>query len=205
MRSSDNGQAIQGFIFDLGNVLVRLDASSIPRALVLWKEDSFIINEIKEIYDQWESGKINTEFFVQAIQPLLPSPMGRMEFEKQWGEVLAGPMLGMESLLKRLRKKVRLALLSNVNPLHWKIVLKDYQNFLTYFEALFPSFQTGHLKPNSESYLQIAQFFRLELNQLAFVDDRLENVRAAQKMGILAHHFESLELFEEWLKRNNLL
>jgi putative hydrolase of the HAD superfamily len=205
MQGSNNGQEIQGFIFDLGNVLVRLNSSFIPKVLVLWKGESLVLNGLKGIYDQWESGRINTDSFIQAIQPFLPSPMDRIEFEDQWRNVLAGPVFGMESILKRLRRKFRLALLSNVNPVHWEIVLKNYKNFLTHFEALFPSFQTGNLKPSPESYLQVARFFKVEPSRLAFVDDRSENVEAAQSIGILAHHFESIEPFEVWLREKKIL
>lgn len=205
MRRSHNRQEIQGFIFDLGNVLIQLNSSSIPQALVLWKGHSWVLNGLKAVYDQWESGRINTDSFVEEIQSFLPSPMDRMEFENQWRKVLAGPISGMESILKRLRKKVRLALLSNVNPVHWEIVLKDYKNFLAHFEALFPSFQTGNLKPSPESYLQVARFFKIEPPHLALVDDRLENVEAARGVGILAHHFESVGPFEAWLRDKKIL
>ena len=56
----------------------------------------------------------------------------------------------------------------------------------TYF-----SFQTGHIKPDTQAWLQVLTENNLQPGNCLYFDDQQKNITAAQSLGIPAHLFES--------------
>ncbi len=105
-------------------------------------------------------------------------------------------------VLERLREKYRLFVLSNATAtLDWAF---DSLGIRQYFEKIMISSYVGSEKPNREIYVHALSSFALNPSSTMFIDDKIENVVAAQACGIQAYHLqrnkgESLSSFEELL------
>ncbi|MGL1563048.1 HAD family hydrolase [Vibrio parahaemolyticus] len=105
-------------------------------------------------------------------------------------------------VLERLREKYRLFVLSNATAtLDWAF---DSLGIRQYFEKIMISSYVGSEKPNREIYVHALSSFALNPSSAMFIDDKIENVVAAQACGIQAYHLqrnkgESLSSFEELL------
>ena len=92
------------------------------------------------------------------------------------------------ALLRQLRGHYRLALLSNVNVMHWEHVDQRY-DFLRWFDYLFASYAVGRRKPEADIFRIVLQRTGVPPERAVFIDDVLSHVRAAQALGIRAHQF----------------
>ena len=96
-------------------------------------------------------------------------------------------------LIKQLKhEKYRLFILSNMFPTTHAYLTKHTKLF-SHFEGIHCGFQTGIKKPDSKSFTHLLSTFDLHPQQSIFIDDLVENVQAARKLGILSIHFVSPE------------
>lgn len=99
------------------------------------------------------------------------------------------PMPDTVALLRRLHVQGRrLHFLSNM-PGPYADHLEHEHDFLRCFESGVISARVGQIKPEPEIYALAARAFQAEPTQLLFVDDVLDNVRAARRAGWQAIHF----------------
>ncbi|WP_045609625.1 HAD family hydrolase, partial [Vibrio vulnificus] len=102
----------------------------------------------------------------------------------------------------QLRDKYRLFVLSNATAtLDWAF---DSLGIRQYFEQVMISSYVGSEKPNREIYVHALSSFSLNPSSTMFIDDKVENVVAAQSCGIQAYHLqrskgENLSSFAELL------
>ncbi|GAA1781522.1 HAD family phosphatase [Streptomonospora arabica] len=85
------------------------------------------------------------------------------------------------------RRGVRSALLSNA-PVGIAAALRQ-SPVMSGFEALFFSCDLGLCKPEAAIYEHVLEALGTAPERTAFVDDREENVLAAKRLGISAHHY----------------
>ena len=98
---------------------------------------------------------------------------------------------GAEELIQSISTEYRVALLSNTNAVHWDQVTGVTDMFST-FDHLFLSFETGHYKPDAESYEQVVTHFDCEPADIRFFDDSPRNVSAARELGFNAHQVRGI-------------
>ncbi|MGW6442433.1 HAD family hydrolase [Lentzea sp. NPDC055074] len=90
----------------------------------------------------------------------------------------------------------RIALLSNIPEDHARNFERTYA-WLDLFELRAFSCRIGHAKPERAAF----EFCRDALGDgdILFVDDRVENVRAAELVGMRGHHFTGIDGLRELL------
>ncbi|MET9296744.1 HAD family phosphatase [Streptomyces sp. NPDC003077] len=93
-----------------------------------------------------------------------------------------------------------LGLLSNIPP-ELAAHYERRQPWLGRFAFLGLSCRIGHAKPEPAAYAWCVAKFGLPPERILFVDDRPENVRAAESMGMRGHHFTSLPALREALRQ----
>ena len=81
-----------------------------------------------------------------------------------------------------LKHKYKLYLVSNTNSIHQKYGYKDY-GFLKLFDKLFLSHEVGFIKPEKEFYQAVEKESGFPSEEHIFIDDILEYVDAAKKLG----------------------
>lgn len=82
----------------------------------------------------------------------------------------------------------RINLLSNI-PEELAVHYEDHHRWLKHFDVVAFSCRIGHAKPEPDAYRWCCQTLDLAPGRILFVDDRAENIQAAEAIGMRAHLF----------------
>ncbi|MEJ2544849.1 MAG: HAD family phosphatase [Calditrichaceae bacterium] len=205
LKTSD--KKIRAIIFDLGNVLIKVNF------------DRMLINQVKEqmgksahevmeaaynddLFQKFCTGKMSKEVFHEAINERFNLELSYDQFIYKWCDIFE-PINGMPELISRLQENYTIGLLSDTDPIHWDYLLYTYP-FLKSIKNPTLSFETGYMKPSPEIYHIAAKNVLQHPNDCLFIDDRLVNVNGAQELGMKAFHFIDLERLINFLKKSKL-
>ncbi len=148
---------IKAIILDLGNVLINFDhriaAERISRFTTKSPEEVYRLFFDSEITGLFEEGKISPGEFFLRVKELLSSEIAYDKFLPIWNEIffLTPENEKLYAIAKALKKHYRLAMLSNVNILHWEYLKKQF-SFFDAFHHIFTSFEVGARKPSPIIY-----------------------------------------------------
>jgi HAD superfamily hydrolase (TIGR01509 family) len=176
---------IRVVLFDLGNVLVQLDLPGFWQSLGFGEPDAH--PELKEhtvaVARAYESGSIGTDEFQRQFNGLYADRFSPEELEKAFFSVLPQPIDGMERVVQKVAKDHEVALVSNTNPLHFKLCLGTVPA-LKNFQRFYVSYELKALKPDESFYRGVIEGEGLEPGEMVFIDDLEENVEGARKTGM---------------------
>ena len=142
--------------------------------------------------------------FFQIIEPCLKKlglALSEKEFLDFWfvGERLAPEMM---ALAKKWRQKdLKVLILSRNFKERTEYYRENFPELFVHIDKTYFSWETGLAKPDPEAYMSILREWRLKPEETAFFDDKDENVKAAQNLGIIARLFESPEITDEFVSR----
>src|SRR3989304_7627335 len=134
-------------LFDLGNVLVKVDYPAFLRTLGFDHQmtGAELYHLLEDESRAFEMGKATAEEFLDVINTKLGSSYTFDEFRKAWISILPSVLPGSTELVERLSREYRLMLLSNTNALHLHHTVEMLPS-LRWFERLFVSYEIGALK-----------------------------------------------------------
>ncbi len=172
--------------FDLGGVLVRAApqgwGGSVKRAgLPLRKELERLRGDqnLADWNDRFETGELEPDKFIKMLSNVTTySPEEIHKILEVW---LVDLYPGVEEFLTRLADTgVRLACLSNTNPIHWNILWSsDVFKPLEKLNHRFASHVIGSRKPDLEAYEVVENEANVDPESILFFDDLKINVGAA--------------------------
>ena len=119
----------------------------------------------------------------------LKVPVNYKDFCHYWNDIF-WENEGMEDVLKRLKKKYPLYLISNTNKLHFDHIKANFK-ILRHFKKTFASHLVGHRKPEPQIYQKVLKSIRLKPVQTVFVDDIEKFVIGAKAVGMHAVQFRT--------------
>lgn len=186
----------KNLLFDFGAVLIPIDAKLSYKAFEALGAQKELENQ-QELFHKVERGDLDSDAFLKALQPyFFRKNIFKKDLAAAWNALCHEPIPSDNiALLKRLRKKgFKLFLLSNTNDLHLQKIKEnsgrfDYGQFLKQFDGIYFSHEMGHRKPEPAFYKQVLKKEKLKAEDCFFIDDREENIEAAEKLGIKGHHF----------------
>ena len=196
----------KNIIFDLGNVLVKLNPEGCIGAF-----KAIGMGELVEQNPQSEGmmlmsklgvGMITTEEFCDAARKLTGSDVTNEEIIDAANKMLVEiPDEKKERLLQLKKAGYRLFLLSNTIDIHWDYCVEHlfpYQSYGVedYLEYCFLSQRMHLAKPNDRIYEEVIKQANVNPDETLFIDDLKENCEAAEKLGI--HTFQNVK-FDDWL------
>src|SRR2546430_80467 len=124
-------------IFDLGHVLVDFDFKKVIRNLKRYSPYSE--KEIRHyfphtpLWDRFERGQMTPAEFYQSLQKdLKMTGLTFDQFEPIWNRIFWEKPDTL-AVLRRLRGRYRLAMLSNVNVMHWEYIRRSHA-FMNWFD-----------------------------------------------------------------------
>ena len=190
-------------LFDLGGVL--LESVGFERLRELLPAPL----EAAQLKARWLSSPAARDFERGAITP--PEFAARLVAEwhlrctpaqllGEYRDWVRGFYPGALELLARLRRRYRVACLSNSNALHWD----KFGGFAGQFEPALASHLMGTLKPDEACFADAVRACAAPADSIAFFDDAAPNVSAARRVGLRAHRVDGpqgvLEVFarEGW-------
>lgn len=176
---------ITHILFDLGNVLVELR----PIETVAAMSPSLIAacTKINPIVEDFECGRMTTDDFLARAPQIFGLNMQPDELRERFQLIVRDWYAETEPLLAELRKRYHLGCLSNTNPLHIE-ALRERGPHLRLLHDCFFSHETGCVKPNAEAYEHVLAAWQVAPARILFLDDRVENVDAARKLGMRVIH-----------------
>ena len=181
-------------IFDLGRVLVDFDFRLVIRRLKRYT--TFSEKDIRRyfkqtpLWDAFERGEVEPkDFFSQLSKGLKLQKLTFKEFAPMWNSIFTEKH-DTVSILARLKGRYRIALLSNVNSMHWEHVIETH-DFIQWFDHPVASWVVGTRKPDPDIYLQTLHIAGVPPQKAIFIDDVESHVLAARSLGIRALQFTS--------------
>ncbi|KAG0375442.1 MAG: HAD-superfamily hydrolase, subfamily IA, variant 3 [Linnemannia gamsii] len=191
--------SLKALIFDLGNVLLRLNQSATAEGFKSLGATNFPTlsqhHNSQTIVDI-ETGKITPQEFRSAIRTSigLPDTVTDTQFDAAWNAMLLDFPKGRLELMNTLRKEYgyKVYLLSNTNAIHIeyidRVCLKDYkeETLDPFFDKVYYSHGIGYRKPSKEAFEIILKDQGLQAGECLFLDDMPENVEAAKACGLQA-------------------
>jgi len=99
------------------------------------------------------------------------------------------------SLIKSLKNKYKIYLLSNTNSIHInafknKLGVKKYNEFYNLFHKVYYSYKIGFRKPHAKAFQLILNENKLPAHEVLFIDDSPQHIEGAKKLGIKTYHLE---------------
>lgn len=176
-------------IFDLGNVLVGVDAARLWERLSGVRDPGAGVEGLvrDDLMVRWCTGRLSPAEFHRAVMRRTGLDLGFSEFVRWWCDVFV-PMPGMDALVREVASVVPVGLLSDTDPLHFAFVLRE-NPFLSLFPAPTLSYLTGRMKPDPECYRAAAAAVHARPSECLFVDDLERNVAGAVAAGMPAVRF----------------
>ena len=196
---------IDNIIFDLGNVILDIDYQStikafekigIENASILYSKSSQT-----KIFDQLETGKITKEDFILEIQKIIPKA-SKSEIINAWNAIIKDLPESRIDILKNLKDKFSIFLLSNTNSIHINDIVKKigrgkYDEFYNLFDKVYYSHEVKLRKPDPNIFKLVINENNLKIKNTLFIDDSIQHINSAKKLGLQTYHLnnsiESLE------------
>lgn len=202
---------IRNIIFDLGGVLLNLDYGRTNQAfrdMGLEEIDRIYSQKLQQqLFDDYETGRISSEEFRSEVSKLVGRQVDPAHIDEAWNAMLLDLPPARIALLKQLKEKYRLFLLSNTNDIH----ITSYSNYLLrtfgfpnlshIFEKEYYSYRVGKRKPNRDIFELVINENGLDPNETLFIDDSIQHVEGARHAGLHAIHLQPgetiLDIFGE--------
>ncbi len=177
---------IKNIIFDLGGVILNLDQDKTLRAFKRLGADLDELNEKLSIFKDFETGKIAAEFFMQTIFTGLKGNVSHAEIADAWNSMLLDLPPERIELLKKLKSRYRLFMLSNTNSLHIDDIYRVHgrEVFEPLFEKIYLSHEIGLRKPDLDCYQYVLKDAGIIAGETVFIDDNKINIQGAELAGL---------------------
>jgi glucose-1-phosphatase len=193
-------QNIKNIIFDLGGVLLDIDFKKLENSFVELGitnfPEFFGLGHAASFFKDHESGKISDDEFLDSIRKLANQSVEPSIIQKAWNSLLIRFSPERIELLRKLKIKYRLFLLSNTNAIHLEAFEEIYRDAFSnesledLFDKVYYSHQIRLRKPNKEVYEYVMKDSDMNPEQTLLIDDALVNVEAARKAGMKAIHLK---------------
>ena len=200
---------IRTVIFDLGGVIVDLSpiktAKSFSTMASIEVEDVFNFYASYAEFHAYEKGQISDAAFRTFIRKTFLQEASDASIDSSWNAMLLGLPAARLAKLDALKNHFHTIALSNTNAIHLKYI-DDYlltgRSLDTYFHQTYYSHNVKLRKPETDIYKHVLDHSQLKPEQTVFLDDIVENLEAAQKLGIhtihITHPDQVLELFKSY-------
>ena len=148
---------------------------------------------ISSFFKEYEMGKIDDTSFIKSMQSLSPKPVTEKEIIHAWNALLLDFPQERIELLRNLKEKYRLFLLSNTNLIHYRqfqqqIYLQTGGYLEDLFEKTYYSHTVGLSKPDVAIFHLVINENKLDPNETLFVDDTESNMAGAKEVGLQVAH-----------------
>jgi HAD superfamily hydrolase (TIGR01509 family) len=187
---------IRTLIFDLGNTLVPFSFDPLQERLGSRRDTAF------DLARGYEIGTVASDEFSARMCALAEIPAA--ELADWWCTIFTMKPLITRGLLRELKSRVRLGLLSNTNELHFRFLASRLPE-LAEFDFLTLSYEVGAVKPEAEIYADAEAKSGCRPDEILYFDDIPEYVEAARKRGWNAEVFRGEPAVSFVLRREGLL
>ena len=192
---------INAIIFDLGGVIFNIDYKlTIDNFKKIGIKDASIFyskRQQNQIFDKLECGVISEKIFIDELMKFTKTK-NKKDIEYSWNAMLLNLPLNRINYLKKINKNYRIFLLSNTNIIHVNKIKRDmgggnWKEFNELFEKVYLSYKIGVRKPSAEAFNIILKENKLIANNVLFIDDSIQHIISAKRIGIKTYHLQDDE------------
>ena len=181
---------IRNIVFDFGGVLIDWNPEYLFRDVFRDRSemDHFLENICNSDWNERQDAGRPLSEAIRTLQERHPDYHDeiRMYYE-QWTTMLGGPIEDNAALLEPLRSRYRLFGLTNWSAETFPIAREMYSLF-DWFEGIVISGEERLKKPDERIYRVLLERYGLKSAESLFIDDRLDNVQAAEGLGFQTIH-----------------
>jgi len=198
---------IKNIIFDYGGVIIGVDFERCIeafRAIGFPHFDEVVYQtEADGVFEKMEKGQLDQTEFCDYIKSKSDKPLENDEIIFAWNQLIL--IIPHEYFLffETIKKKYRTFLLSNTNAIHIAYIEnylnKEHQvnSIRQCFEKVYFSFELGMRKPDPLIFDHVLKENKLVPGETLFIDDSLEYIKSAQRLGMRTYHFQLGEKLNE--------
>jgi len=193
----------RNIIFDFGGVIINIDFQRSIDAFKRLGAENFeqIYSKAAQsgVFDELDKGNLTQEEFIEQMKKLLPGHVTGQQVIDAWNDILIDIPAKRIRLLKEIRSKYRIFLLSNTNVIHYAVYNEwmrndfGYPDFKGLFEDTFLSYRIGMRKPDPKIFELVFQKNALKREETLCIDDSLHIVQATRSYGIPSYWLQEGE------------
>jgi putative hydrolase of the HAD superfamily len=198
---------IEVIFFDLGNVILPFNHYQIAEKLspFVQKKDfqdprkifSYIFDLKDGAINPFDAGKLTPQEFFQSVKESLGLSVSFEAFIPIWNEIFVEDR-EVSEIIRSLKGKWRLGLLSNTDPLHFTYIVSTFP-IISALEKWILSYEVGFKKPDTPIFQKAIEWASVEPEKILFIDDTQGHVEAAASLGIQGIHFVSADQLKKEL------
>ena len=205
-------QKIKNLLFDLGNVLFDLDEDATREALKALLNGEEFPGDIPHAIRSYDTGAWSSERFINYFLRQTKPGVYARDVVEAWNLMMLGIRPEVFDLLDELNKKYELYLLSNNNELHYEWFMKHLQDKHRlqdfnerFFKKAYYSHLIGYRKPDQVCYEWVLGDAGINAEETLFIDDKIENTRSAETLGLRTITLENSFALPDTLKTEKVL
>ncbi len=192
---------IEVILFDLGNVILPFNHFQIAEKLSQFSQRkefqdpkkifSYLFDFEKGAINPFDLGKVSPREFFQTIKESLDLSVSFEEFVPVWCNIFIEDQEVAQIILS-LKRKWRLGLLSNTDPLHFNYILSKFP-VMRALDKWILSYEVGFKKPAIQIFQKAVDWASVKPEKILYIDDTKEYVEVAGSLGIQSVHFISAQ------------
>lgn len=181
---------IKNIVFDIGDVILNFDfMRTLNEITDNLEKREFILKNILNTPD-WmgftliDNGYLTIEEAITIVQNRTKHKEDEL-VEKFFKNYFLNSHFNKKvlDLIKKLRKKYKIFLLSNINKYTFEFI-KNSELFKI-VDGFILSFEVHQVKPKKAIYKSLIEKYNIKFNESLFIDDNFFNVKTAKKLGFL--------------------
>jgi len=201
---------VKNIVFDLGGVIINIDFDKTYQALAelsgLSLDEARQKSKQLELFINYETGRIEEQDFLNLVKESFCPNKSDTEIRQAWNALLMDIPVARINLLKKLKSKYKMFLLSNTNfthilevnnILHKTCGVEDLKQL---FDKVYYSYEINLLKPHVDIYEFVCKDSGLIPSETVFLDDLPANLDGATKAGLNVLHVQEPMNILELLK-----
>ncbi len=199
---------IEVILFDLGNVILPFNHFQIAEKLSRLSQAkefqdpekifSYLFDFEKGAINPFDLGKVSPREFFQTVRENLDLSISFDEFVSIWCDIFVEDR-DVSQIICSLRKKWKLGLLSNTDPLHFGYILSKF-SIMAAFDKRILSYEVGFKKPAIQIFQKAIEWASVRPEKILYVDDTKAYVDVAASLGIQSVHFISAAQLKQELR-----
>lgn len=190
---------IKNIIFDLGGVIMGLD---VPKTIKEFERLGIknVVNDTghhytNPIFYDLEIGKISEFEFIEELKRMSVLNPSNNQIREAWNAMILDMPKEKIDILFHLKETYNIFLLSNTNSIHKEKFIREVNDennisFNDLFKKAYYSHEVGIRKPDKEVFEFALNDSHLNPRETLFVDDSIDNIKAAENLGIQTYHID---------------
>ena len=202
-----NRSPIEVILFDLGNVILPFNHYQIAEKLSRFSQRkefqdpkkifSYLFDFEKGAVNGYEVGKVSSIQFFKSLKEYLHLALSFEEFIPIWNDIFTEDQ-GVSEIIRSLKGKKKLGLISNTNLLHFDYILSKFP-VIRIFDKWILSHEVGFKKPDVHIFQKAMEWASVEPGKILLIDDMKKHVEVAVSLGMQGIHFISAQQLREEL------